>query len=96
MREDHPDSLASRWISYSGTGRTLIGTVRSRGHGRPGIIYTLATGYIDSYCKLASDTEKLHLYRVLSSNNEEAATELADEVIEAVISDNQDRSRQST
>ena len=90
MRAHHPESLSSRWISYDGTGRTLIGMVRSRGHGRPGIIYSLTPSWIDLYCKMVSDADKLHLYRVLSSHDEDAAKEMFDEEVDTVTSGHQD------
>ncbi len=95
IEASHPDSLVSRWISYTGTGRTLVGAVRSQRHGRPGIMHTLAKGPIDSDCELASDAEKFHLYNLLSSGDEEAVIEFADVMIEAITDGKQPKTEQS-
>lgn len=84
MESKHRDTLTSRWIGYTGTGRNLFGTVRSHGHGRPGIIHGMPTEFIDDYCKLVSDVEKLQLYRVLSGKDEEAIQEIRDDMLEVI------------
>lgn len=85
MREHHPDLLTSKWISYAGTRRTLMGSVRSHGHGRPGAILALTPSVLGRYCEVASPEEKLHSYQILRSNDEEAIRKLGNHLVEAVF-----------
>jgi hypothetical protein len=87
MQQKHPDILEHQWISYSGTGKTILGTVRSRGHGYPGSILNLMQfdHEFQVYFDPLSDVEKKALYDVLSSGDSAKIDTVVDEIMNEIL-----------
>lgn len=87
MRSKHPGQFQQKWISYAGTGRDIFGQARLFGHGRPGPIVMLPPEILDSYCRLASETEQRRLYDLFSGGEREKIQSEVDRIYQAVLSD---------
>ena len=82
MRSNHPAMLRQDWVSYAGTGRSVLGTATRYAHGRPGPILTLTPEHLDRYCRLTGDADKLQLYDTLSSGDEQQIRTMVERVVE--------------
>lgn len=73
MRQQHPSELAYRWISYSGTGKNILGWHIRYGHGDPRLSsLMMSRKMFDRYVDTLDDAAKLDLYRVLVSGGRDA------------------------
>lgn len=85
MQAKHSEQLSHRWTSYKGDGYSLLKTMRSRGHGRPGPLLMLKPGMLDKHVTRLADSEKLALYRLLSSADEKAIRDEVEKIFENCI-----------
>ena len=83
MRSRHPTDLRQEWVSYAGTSRNIFGDPTYGGHGRPGSIVLLKPEALDTYCRVASESEKRRLYDLLVSQDEVKIRELVEHIIDA-------------
>ena len=82
MQAKHSDQLSHRWNSYQGDGHSLLDTMLSRGHGRPGPILMLRPGMLDTHVASLTDQEKLALYQLFSSTNKTAIRDKVEMIFE--------------
>ena len=67
MEQAHPGVLQHQWVSYSGTGKNILGQAILFGHGRPKHISMLDGAALDRYVDRLDDAGKLSLYHTLAS-----------------------------
>jgi len=80
MREDHPDELSQKWVSYQGTGINYLGQGISAGHGSPGPIISIGADVLDEYVDALTDSAKKAFYDLLASGDREAISEKVSEI----------------
>lgn len=83
METNHPESLQYRWTSYRGTGHSLIPVLKSYGHGRPGLIVFPTSGMLDDYVQSLSDAQRLELYHILCSADDQRIREVIDNIYDS-------------
>ena len=85
MRDKHPDKLEHRWVSYSGTGRDILGNAHSWGHGSGALHAVRHIKGFDTYVNHLADTEKLALHELFSTGDHHTVRTKVDEVWEATL-----------
>jgi len=70
----------SRWISYQGTGRSIFGSVRYRGHGRPGPILQVNTDQWAEFLLDKTDDFVVSVYETLRNGDRREVAEVAEQV----------------
>ncbi|MCH1504106.1 MAG: hypothetical protein L7V86_11020 [Verrucomicrobiales bacterium] len=84
LKNERAFDFDQHWVSVAGDGRNIFGRIRSRSHGRPGAILALMPDWIDRYCQIASDDEKVELYSALRSQNVERILEMVEKITDTV------------
>ena len=85
MQAAHPDLMVHRWTSYMGTGHSLIPGIQSCGHGRPGSILMLPSPMLDEYVASLSKQERLELYRLFASADDDAIKKRINVIVDGPI-----------
>jgi hypothetical protein len=67
-----PGGVEHRWTSYAGTGKNIFGRSLLHGHGMPGPILQLRMEWLDAYVEHLDDGEKMRLYELFKSGDNEA------------------------
>jgi len=70
MRKHAVHVVSHRWTSYAGTGKTMIGRVGVRGHGRPGVILQLDHEILEKWIEKHDASEVRRLYDLFVSDNQ--------------------------
>jgi hypothetical protein len=78
---------ADQWISYEGTGRSILGAVTYRGHGNPGPVLEIRPEFFP-VIETMTDEEKMEIFDCLSRKDEKQARELALRIFEKSINEN--------
>jgi hypothetical protein len=70
MQQKHASALAYQWVSYSGTGRNILGQAILFGHGFPKHTLMLHGTALDRYVDSLDDAGKLSFYHTLASGQQ--------------------------
>jgi hypothetical protein len=87
MRASHPEEMRQKWVSYAGTGRNILGSAISHGHGRPGPIVFLKPEQIANHCSRLTAAEKHDLYATLSGGDEAQVKTTVERILEACMAE---------
>jgi hypothetical protein len=83
MERKHPGVLRHRWSSYAGTGKNLIGTPRSFGHGAPGGAYWLTKkNVLRKWMDRHTKAETKDLYDTLATGSPSTGRSLCEAIYE--------------
>lgn len=80
MKSKHPDLHQSRWTFYASNGHSLIPAKRTWGDGSPGPIIHLHKTILDQHLESLNDRQRLELYCIFESDNEEAIQNVVDDI----------------
>jgi hypothetical protein len=84
MEKEYQGVMRHRWTSFAGTGKNLIGTPRSFGHGAPGAALNLKDAFAEAWIAHHSKQEVRALYDTLASGDRAAADAIVKKVNDEV------------
>ncbi|MEX2243083.1 MAG: hypothetical protein WD716_04460 [Fimbriimonadaceae bacterium] len=84
MKKQYPGVMRHRWTSYAGTGKNVIGTPRSFGHGSPGAVLHLKDETAEAWIANHSETEVRALYDSLATSNPTTADAIVKKINDEV------------
>lgn len=86
IKKNYPSEFMSRWTSYAGTGKNILGQSVLSAHGRPGPIHRIREEVFNSYVESLSPDKRLALYRLFASGDRKKIEDVVSQIEEYGVS----------